>query len=70
MWLDPELLRQSLKPERMVIFGATVEIEDINTEAVVPYQLVGMDKTDIKEGRISVNSQIARALIGKEVTIW
>ncbi len=50
-----------------VIFGATVEIEDINTEDVVTYQIVGVDEADIKEGRISVSSPIARGLIGKEV---
>ncbi|MCK5888806.1 MAG: transcription elongation factor GreA [Methylococcales bacterium] len=49
-----------------VVFGATVEIEDINTEETVTYQVVGVDEADIKEGRISVNSPIARALIGKE----
>lgn len=50
-----------------VIFGATVEIEDINTEDVVTYQIVGVDEAEIKEGRISVSSPIARSLIGKEV---
>ncbi|NOR69288.1 MAG: transcription elongation factor GreA [Methylomarinum sp.] len=50
-----------------VIFGATVEIEDINTEDVVTYQIVGVDEADIKESRISVSSPIARGLIGKEV---
>ncbi len=50
-----------------VIFGATVEIENINTEEVVIYQIVGVDEADIKENRISVSSPIARALIGKEV---
>ncbi|MCK4841051.1 MAG: transcription elongation factor GreA [Methylococcales bacterium] len=50
-----------------VVFGATVEIEDINTEEVVTYQIVGVDEADIKEGRISVSSPIARSLIGKEV---
>ena len=49
-----------------VIFGATVEIEDIGSEKVVTYQIVGQDEADIKEGRISVGSPIARALIGKE----
>jgi len=49
-----------------VIFGATVEIEDLETEKVVSYQIVGMDEADIKEGRISVSSPIARSLIGKE----
>lgn len=50
-----------------VIFGATVEIENIDTGDVVTYQIVGEDEADIKEGRISVGSPIARALIGKEV---
>ncbi|NOQ64867.1 MAG: transcription elongation factor GreA [Methyloprofundus sp.] len=49
-----------------VIFGATVEIEDIESEKVVTYQIVGQDEADIKAGRISVGSPIARALIGKE----
>ncbi len=50
-----------------VIFGATVTIEDLDSEEVVTYQIVGEDEADIKEGRISVGSPIARALIGKEV---
>ncbi|NYT47196.1 MAG: transcription elongation factor GreA [Candidatus Methanofishera endochildressiae] len=49
-----------------VIFGATVEIEDLGTEKKVIYQIVGQDEADIKEGRISVGSPIARAMIGKE----
>lgn len=50
-----------------VVFGATVEIEDIESGKVVCYQIVGEDEANIKEGRISVGSPIARALIGKEV---
>lgn len=50
-----------------VVFGATVEIEDLDTGKVVTYQIVGEDEANIKEGRISVGSPIARALIGKEV---
>lgn len=49
-----------------VVFGATVEIENIETEETVVYQLVGEDEADIKQGRISIGSPIARALIGKE----
>lgn len=49
-----------------VVFGATVEIENIETEKPVVYQLVGEDEADIKQGRISIGSPIARALIGKE----
>lgn len=49
-----------------VVFGATVELENIDTEEVVTYQIVGDDEAEIKEGRISIGSPIARALIGKE----
>ena len=49
-----------------VIFGATITISDIDTEAASIYQIVGADEADIKAGKISVNSPIARALIGKE----
>jgi transcription elongation factor GreA len=50
-----------------VVFGATVKIEDLDTGKEVTYQIVGEDEANIKEGRISVGSPIARALIGKEV---
>lgn len=50
-----------------VVFGATVELEDIESEKRVTYQIVGEDEANIKEGRISVGSPIARALISKEV---
>jgi len=49
-----------------VIFGATVVLADEDTGEEVTYQIVGDDEADIKEGRISVSSPIARALIGKE----
>ena len=50
-----------------VIFGATVEIEGLESGQVVKYQIVGEDEADIKTGRTSIGSPIARALIGKEV---
>ncbi len=49
-----------------IVFGATVELEDIKTEDTVTYQIVGDIESDIKENRISILSPIARALIGKE----
>lgn len=49
-----------------VVFGATVGLADEDTGAEVTYQIVGDDEADIKQGMISVNSPIARALIGKE----
>jgi transcription elongation factor GreA len=49
-----------------VVFGATVDLEDEDSGAKVTYQIVGEDEADLKEGRISIGSPIARALIGKE----
>jgi len=48
-----------------VVFGATVEIEDSDSGERSAYQIVGDDEADIKHGKISINSPIARALIGK-----
>jgi len=48
-----------------VVFGATVELVDVDTEQTVTYQIVGEDEADIKQGRINITSPIARALIGK-----
>ncbi|AHK78563.1 transcription elongation factor GreA [Ectothiorhodospira haloalkaliphila] len=49
-----------------VVFGATVDLLDLDSDQEVSYQIVGDDEADIKAGRISVNSPIARAVIGKE----
>ena len=48
-----------------VVFGATVEIEDLDSGDVRRWQIVGEDEADIKHGKISITSPIARALIGK-----
>jgi transcription elongation factor GreA len=48
-----------------VVFGATVDLEDLASGDEVSYQIVGDDEADIKAGKISVSSPIARALIGK-----
>ena len=55
----------SLPATGKVVFGATVQIEDQDEGATVTYQLVGEDEADIRGGRISITSPIARALIGK-----
>jgi len=47
------------------VFGATVELEDMKSGEGVTYQIVGDDEADIKHGKISISSPIARALIGK-----
>src|SRR5690606_4778257 len=49
-----------------VIFGSTVEIANVETDESVTYQLVGEDEADVKNGKLSISSPIARALIGKE----
>jgi transcription elongation factor GreA len=59
--IDPKLLHA----EGRCVFGATVEVETGAGEKAT-WQIVGEDEADIKEGRISVSSPIARALIGKE----
>jgi transcription elongation factor GreA len=48
-----------------IVFGATVDLDDLGSGAEVTYQIVGDDEAEIKAGKISVNSPIARALIGK-----
>ncbi len=49
-----------------VVFGSTIELEDEDTGDKVTYQIVGEDEADIKAGKVSITSPIARALIGKE----
>ena len=50
-----------------VVFGTTVTIEDVNTEEITEYQLVGPFESDINENKISITSPIGKALIGKEI---
>ncbi|BEV73371.1 MULTISPECIES: transcription elongation factor GreA [unclassified Paludibacterium] len=56
----------TLDAEGRIVFGTTVSLMDLETEDKVTYQIVGDDEADIKLGKVSVNSPIARALIGKE----
>ncbi len=49
-----------------VVFGATVDVLDLETDEEHSYQIVGEDEADIRHGKISITSPIARALIGKE----
>jgi transcription elongation factor GreA len=59
--IDPKLL----DADGRCVFGATVELEDMDSGQVVTYQIVGDDEADIKDNKISISSPIARALIGK-----
>jgi len=56
----------AITPSGKVIFGTTVSLLNLDTDAKVTYKIVGDDEADIKENKISVYSPIARALIGKE----
>lgn len=56
----------TVNAEGRVVFGATVELLDIDSNDEVTYQIVGDDEADIEQKKISISSPIARALIGKE----
>jgi transcription elongation factor GreA len=52
---------------KRVVFGATVTLTDQESDEAVTYQIVGLDEADLKSGKISVTSPMARAMIGKSV---
>lgn len=54
-----------LNADGACVFGATIDLRDMDSDAIVTYQIVGDDEADIKEGKISISSPISRALIGK-----
>ncbi|MFP5464209.1 MAG: transcription elongation factor GreA [Gammaproteobacteria bacterium] len=60
--IDPAKLAAGGK----VVFGATVTLVNVDTDAEVTYQVVGMDEADIKQGRVSFRAPLARAMIGRE----
>lgn len=55
-----------ISPSNMVIFGATVHMENLDTKEQKTYRIVGHDEADIKQNLISINSPIARGLVGQE----
>jgi transcription elongation factor GreA len=59
--IDPSLL----DADGRCVFGATIDLEDLESGDNVTYQIVGEDEADVKAGKISVSSPIARGLIGK-----
>lgn len=62
-----EVIDMSKVKGSKVVFGATVTIVDVESEAESTYRIVGEDEADIAHGKVSNTSPIARALIGKEV---
>lgn len=55
-----------LNPGGKIVFGATVVVVNLDTDEELTYKIVGNEEADVKQNKISVNSPIARALIGKE----
>ncbi|MCB0404195.1 MAG: transcription elongation factor GreA [Bdellovibrionales bacterium] len=60
--IDPKEIRSD-----QIKFGATVELMDLESEEQKTYQLVGQEEADVKEGRLSIQSPIAKALLNKRV---
>lgn len=61
--IDPSTLEQNGR----VVFGVTVKVEDLDSEDIHHYQIVGEDEANFREGKVSYNSPVARSLIGKRV---
>ena len=61
--IDPSKIQN----DGRIIFGAIVKLLDLEADTEVSYQIVGDDEADIKLSKISVNSPVARSLIGKEI---
>lgn len=58
--VDPATIK-----EKKIVFGAHVKLLDVEADEEVSYQIVGIDESDVKGGKISIQSPLARALIGK-----
>jgi len=61
-----EIIDVSKLSGKTIVFGATVRIADEDTDERKTYQIVGDQEADVKQGKISISSPIARALIGKQ----
>lgn len=59
--IDPKFIESD-----KIVFGATVELEDLDDETKKTFQIVGEDESDVKAGKLSVYSPLSRALIGKK----
>jgi len=62
-----EIIDPSKGPQDKIVFGATVDLQDVETDEKRCYTLVGQEESDLKEGKISVQSPVGRALIGHRV---
>lgn len=69
--LEDKLSRaQVIDPSKLdhekIVFGATVKLKDVDSGEELSYQIVGADESDVKNGKISIESPLAKSLIGKE----
>jgi transcription elongation factor GreA len=64
---EAQIIDTSNLSTEKVVFGATVKIRDLHADKEQRYTLVGQDEADLKDGKISVQSPVGRALIGKRV---
>tara|TARA_Y100000758_G_scaffold80304_1_gene54343 strand:- start:111 stop:587 length:477 start_codon:yes stop_codon:yes gene_type:complete len=58
---------RSLDVKDKVVFGSTIELENISVSAIVKYRIVGEDEANVEDGMISYKAPIARAIIGKNL---
>jgi transcription elongation factor GreA len=56
-----------IEPSDRIVFGVTVDLEDVDSGESVSYKIVGTDEADVKLGLVSVTSPIGRALVGREL---
>ena len=61
--INPKTIHQ----DGRVVFGVTVSLLDVNTDTKTSYQIVGDDEANLKESKISINSPVAKSLIGKYI---
>ncbi len=64
---NADVIEPDNQPKDRAVFGCKVTLENVETGEEVEYQLVGPDESDIEEGRISIQSPLGLAIIGKEV---
>lgn len=64
---EAEVVDTSALKSEKIIFGAHVELIDLEDDKTVKYQIVGEDEANVKEGKISIFSPLSRAMIGKVV---
>ena len=62
-----EVINPSLIKSDKIIFGATIDLFDENSNSEITFKIVGVDETNVEKGLISVSSPVARALMGKSV---